>query len=162
PKGNKVKGKFGKSQDLRRRFARDIRAEHRRELAMLLGRELVGEDESGKRRDKVGGRTPILAAYFTIPTRLRATHRGRKVRAHVSRDGTIRFAGKVYNSPSAAGFRFRPRFRARPRPCRSDSLWFPGPPAKEGSPWESPFQLTTHCPNRMRGGRRQGALNGNA
>jgi len=103
PKGNKVKGKFGKSQDLRRRFARDIRAEHRRELAMLLGRELVGEDESGKRRDKVGGRTPILAAYFTIPTRLRATHRGRKVRAHVRRDGTIRFAGKVYNSPSAAG-----------------------------------------------------------
>src|SRR5439155_19390661 len=78
----------------------------------------------------------------------------------IAHQGFDRFPTSV--TSGSVLFRFRPRFRARPRPCRSDSLWFPGPPAKEGSPWESPFQLTTHCPNRMRGGRRQGALNGNA
>lgn len=38
PEGNKVKGKFAKSQDLRRKFAGAIRVQYRRELAQFLGK----------------------------------------------------------------------------------------------------------------------------
>jgi hypothetical protein len=103
PKGNKVKGKFAKSQDLRRKFASDIRLQYRQELAQLLGREVLVVERNGGTRSKSTGRVPILSEYLTIPTRLRAVHRGRSFKAHVRRDGSIRFGGKNFNSPSAAG-----------------------------------------------------------
>jgi|ERR1035437_2445487 hypothetical protein len=103
PKGNKVKGKFAKSQDLRRKFASAVRLQYRRELAQLLGREILVVERNGGTRSKSTGRVPILSEYITTPTRLRAVHRGKSFRAHVRRDGSIRFAGTNYNSPSAAG-----------------------------------------------------------
>lgn len=103
PKGNKVKGKFAKSQDLRRKFAGAIRMQYRRELAQLLGKEILVAGRNGRVRSKATGRIPILSEYLTVPTRLRASHRGKSFRAHVRRDGTIRFKGSNYNSPSAAG-----------------------------------------------------------
>jgi len=102
PKGNEVKGKFAKSQDLRRKFAKDIRLIQRDELDSLLGRVRIIE-EIPERPGNGNRRRPVLAAYFSIPTRLRATHLGKSLRAHVRRDGTIRFKGQVFNSPSAAG-----------------------------------------------------------
>jgi predicted GIY-YIG superfamily endonuclease len=101
-KGNKVKGKFAKSRDLRRQFARDIRSEYRKELALLLGREWT-DPQAARNQKESSVRPPALAAYFTAPRRLRATHKGKTFRAQVRRDGRIRFGGKVYESPSAAG-----------------------------------------------------------
>ena len=49
------------------------------------------------------GRTPVLAAYIGGPLKLRAKSKGEAMHATVSRTGTIRFNGKVYNSPSLAG-----------------------------------------------------------
>lgn len=100
PRGNEVKGKFAKSQDLRRKFARDIRLIQRQELDQLMGRvrQVNFEEEQ-----PASGRAPVMAAYFSAPTRLRAYHKGKTLRAHVRRDGSIRFRGKVYDSPSAAG-----------------------------------------------------------
>jgi hypothetical protein len=48
PIGNKLKGKFQKSEDIRRRFARDVRTYQRDELIWLLGRKVaeVGEIEA--------------------------------------------------------------------------------------------------------------------
>jgi hypothetical protein len=103
PKGNEVKGKFRSSQDLRRKFAKDIRMLYRRELAMLLGRELLEEAVGEKLNHKGKRRGPVLAAYVSGPLKLRAMHRGKTLRAHVRRDGSVRFRGKVYRSPSAAG-----------------------------------------------------------
>jgi len=101
-KGNRVKGKFAKSRDLRRQFARDIRSEYSKELASLLGREW--NDPRASRNDaETSARTPALAEYFSAPKRLRATYKGKTVRAQVRRDGRIRFGGKVYDSPSSAG-----------------------------------------------------------
>jgi hypothetical protein len=100
PKGNEVKGKFGDAQDLRRRFARDIRLIQRNELDALLGRERIIVQG---RSNQSNGHKPELAAYFTKPTRLRATYKRNLYRAHVRRDGRIRFRGTIYNSPSAAG-----------------------------------------------------------
>lgn len=59
----------------------------------------------------------FLAAYFTAPKRLRANHKGKTFRAHVRRDGSIRFGGKVYDSPSAAGS------AAVRRSCNGWSFW---------------------------------------
>jgi hypothetical protein len=38
PAGNKVKGKFGKCEDIRKKFARDVRRQQRDELRSLLGK----------------------------------------------------------------------------------------------------------------------------
>jgi hypothetical protein len=102
PKGNEVTGKFAKSQDLRRKFARDIRLIQRQELDQLMGRVRKADIEELPLHD--GHRAPVMAAYFSVPTRLRAQYKGTTLRAHVRRDGRIRFSKNVYNSPSAAAF----------------------------------------------------------
>ena len=100
PKGNKQKGKFLKSEDIRRRFARDIRSRQHNELLSLLGREKVLDVEEGK---LATGRQPVLANYIDGPMNLQARYKGKIIKAHVRRNGSIRFKGKVYLSPSFAG-----------------------------------------------------------
>jgi len=115
PKGNEVKGKFAKSQDLRRKLARDLRLIQRQELDLLLGRvRHIREEEPNKN----GVHGAVMAAFLTVPTRLRGTHKGKILRAHVRRDGRIRFSGKVYDSPSAAGAAAVGR-----RTCNGWSFW---------------------------------------
>jgi hypothetical protein len=45
---------------------------------------------------------PVLAPYVKERLYLRAKHKGKRVRARVRRDGKIRYAGKLFNSPSLA------------------------------------------------------------
>lgn len=100
PAGNKQKGKFAKSEDLRLRFRRDMR--------QSLDAEFNGMFEEPRpirrkpKAPKVDGRTPVLAKLVTAAFPIRAIYKGKIVRATVRRDGTIRFAGKIYNSPSLA------------------------------------------------------------
>lgn len=102
PRGNKVKGKFKSSENLKRRLKRDIKTFQRRELLDLIGQDfktdLVKISANGK-----NGRGPVLGAYVRAPLALRATVRGKKFKARVRRDGSIRFGKRIYNSPSAAG-----------------------------------------------------------
>jgi len=99
PAGNKVQGKFAKCEDIRKKFARDVRQRQRQELRSLLGKAiLLKEDEE----DLGGKRKPVLANYFDDRKELRAQYKGRTVVAHVRQDGSIRFNGKVYKSPSLA------------------------------------------------------------
>ena len=101
PSGNKQKGKFARSEDLRRRFRRDIKRSALAEVDRMVGeprpvraqREAIPND---------AGRKAVLAAYISGPLKLRAKFKGRIVKARVRRDGTVRFAGKVYTSPSLA------------------------------------------------------------
>ena len=51
---------------------------------------------------KANGRAPVLAVYVSKPIPLRAHFKGTIIKATVRRDGTLRFAGKIYNSPSLA------------------------------------------------------------
>ena len=51
-------------------------------------------------KEKKDGRTPPLAKYATSACPLRAHFKGKILKAAVRRDGTIRFAGKLYNSPA--------------------------------------------------------------
>lgn len=115
PNGNKQIGRFPRSEDIRRRFAREIRLKQRIELGELLGKasQVVSSGD-----DDDGGRPPSLARYVTSPIRLRARHKGKQLRASVRRDGRVRFAGKLYNSPSLAGAKAVKR-----RTCNGWTFW---------------------------------------
>jgi hypothetical protein len=99
PAGNKVKGKFAKCEDIRKKFARDVRRNQRDELRSLLGK---GEAEGKGREVVLESRGPVLASYITAPMNLRALFKGKTIVARARRDGLIRFKGTVYRSPSLA------------------------------------------------------------
>lgn len=99
PAGNKVKGKFAKCEDIRKKFARDVRRNQREELRSLLGKVGAKEESEETVSESKG---PVLATYVTAPMNLRAMFKGKNLMARVRRDGLIRFKGKVYRSPSLA------------------------------------------------------------
>ncbi len=115
PKGNKQKGKFLKSEDIRRRFARDIRLRHHNELLSLLGKEKVSGVEEGK---LANGKQAALANYIEGPIKLQARYKGKIIKAHVRRNGSIKFKGKVYWSPSLAA-----AAACKRRTCNGWTLW---------------------------------------
>ena len=115
PKGNKQKGKFLKSEDIRRRFARDIRLRHHNELLSLLGKEKVSGVEEGK---LANGKQAALANYIESPMKLQARYKGKTIKAHVRRNGSIKYKGKVYWSPSLAA-----ATACKRRSCNGWTFW---------------------------------------
>jgi len=101
PKGNVQSGKFTSSENLLRRFKRDIKAYHRAELNALVGQET--DLAMSKSTQEPDDQHVPLSGYVGKPFRLRARFKGRTLNAQVRRDGTIRFQGKIYRSPSVAG-----------------------------------------------------------
>jgi hypothetical protein len=102
PVGNRQSGKFFSSEDLRRKFARDIRTLQRKELVSIIGRKVVEKIER-KPKGSLQGKQPVLAYYIDRPTVLRAKYKGKQLKAQVRQDGSIRLNSKVYQSPSLAG-----------------------------------------------------------
>jgi len=47
--------------------------------------------------------TPVLAEYVRRTMTLHGRHKGQRLKATVRRNGTIRYAGKLFTSPSLAG-----------------------------------------------------------
>lgn len=94
PRGNKNKGKFKDSENLKRTLKRDVKSYQRKELLDLIGQDFKTDlvKISGK---QANGRQAILAPYVKKPFRLRASVKGRKFRARVRSDGSIRFRGKL-------------------------------------------------------------------
>lgn len=89
PKGNKQKGKFPKSEDIRCRFARDVKDRLNYEVALLLGNQ-PKQPASPSRGIKL--RRMKLRAWF----------KGKKLRAQLLKDGRVRLGGRVYDSLSTA------------------------------------------------------------
>lgn len=102
PPGNKQKGRFVKSEDLRRRFKRDWYAEMRVKLGDLLGRQarVLPEDPVPV---ETAGRKPVLAKCIDGPMTIRSRFKGKMLRAFVRKTGLIWFAGKHFTSPFLAG-----------------------------------------------------------
>jgi len=115
PKGNKQKGKFLKSDDIRIRFARDIRLRQHNELLSLLGKEKISEVKEGR---LAIGRQPVLANYIDRPMNLQARYKKKIIKAHVRRNGSIRFKRKVYLSPSLAA-----ASACKRRSCNGWTFW---------------------------------------
>ena len=89
PKGNKQKGKFPMSEDIRRRFARDVKDRLNYEVALLLGNK--------PRKAASHGRGSKLRR-----TKLKAWYKGKVFRALLLKGGKVRYKKRVYESPSAA------------------------------------------------------------
>lgn len=103
PTGNKQIGRFGRSENLAKRLKKDLRDHHREEMRSLLGDPASVRSAGAERHHETeAGRRVALAAYVTKPMAIRNKYKGRFVRAQVRRDGTIRFAKKVFQSPSMA------------------------------------------------------------
>lgn len=118
PAGNKQKGNLGKCEDLRRRFRRDIK---RCVLAEVDGLFAEYRSKRSRRESAVevrDGRKPVLAVFISKPMTLRGNYKGKTLIARVRRDGAVRFAGKVYTSPSLAAAAARKR-----RSCNGWQFW---------------------------------------
>jgi predicted GIY-YIG superfamily endonuclease len=105
PTGNKQKGQFVHSDDLSTVFRRAIRDSM---LADLDGIFVEPRRPSRKIRPVLmhpPGRRPVLAKFSKRPSILKARFKGTTLTARVRRDGTIRFAGQLYTSPSVAAAR---------------------------------------------------------
>ena len=114
PKENRVKGKLAGSENLRRRFQRDISMRQRQERNAIMGiaEEISepGEAQERKRQAKrrrlsggAGLKAEMPLAFVGKWFRIRADYKGKRYEAKVRANGKINLNGKLYSSPSFAG-----------------------------------------------------------
>lgn len=103
PPGNKQSGRFFNSENLRRKFKKDIKQVQRLELVALIGGKEFSRGKARIGALKTLSDGPELCRYLDgHGLTLRALHKGRTIKARVRRDGKIRFGSKLYKTPSAA------------------------------------------------------------
>ena len=110
PSGNRIGGKFVKSQNLAVKLRRDLRLWHReQERSLVPIRRQKDADKKVRVIAQSNGSPTPLAKYVSEPVRLRVRYKGKLYRAKIRRDGTILYDGTVYKTPSAAGNAVRKR-----------------------------------------------------
>jgi hypothetical protein len=102
PKGNRQVGKFARAENFNRKFRRAIKRLHEYEI-----NEIIGDNKDRKEivRKRIGnGKEASLAPYVSKfrTKKLRCYYQGKIYRAHIRKDGSIFFRGRVYTSPSLA------------------------------------------------------------
>ena len=115
PRGNVQRGKFGKAEDLRKEFRKDIAGAQRIELDGIVPGPARSKKSTPKKpvaKKRREGRIPVLAPFVDRRFHIRLRYKEKLYIAHVRRDGTIRFASnsaeadrlqdRVFASPSAA------------------------------------------------------------
>jgi hypothetical protein len=108
PSGNRIGGKFVRSQNLAVQLRRDLRLWHREQVRALVPARRRREEEKTVRVVEAGdGKPAPLAEYISGPLRLRVRYKGKLYRAKIRRDGTILYDGTVYKTPSAAATALR-------------------------------------------------------
>jgi len=101
PKGNRLKGKLIRSQDLRPEFKRAINKYYKKEIQTIFGQEKKDTVVERGIHRKVG-RQPVLAPYIANRFEIRLRYKGKLYKATARKDGSILYKGRVYNSPSVA------------------------------------------------------------
>jgi len=106
PTGNVQTSTFAKSENLLLSVRRQIKEQQRVDLDDIAPRVAPkmkkADVKAARKPPKPKGRQPALAKYVSKPFPIRFRFKAKLYTARVRKDGTIRFAGKVYNSPSAA------------------------------------------------------------
>ena len=115
PKGNKLKGKFLKAENLRRKFAYDIQQNQKSELISMIGKNILITEKVQIRGPE---KRAVLAQYVRDRMKLRANYKGSIITAQVMRDGTIRLGGKKYLSPSVSA-----AVACKRRSCNGWTFW---------------------------------------
>jgi vacuolar-type H+-ATPase subunit H len=106
PTGNAQRGKFAKADDLKRRLARDMKKYYQSEVDALLNRKRADLEQEAERIVAETSNRP-LAGLVDKRYKLRVRYKGKWYRARLRSDGRIRYGGKLYDSPSAAGHAVR-------------------------------------------------------
>ncbi|HEY0724336.1 MAG TPA: hypothetical protein VGD41_10180 [Pyrinomonadaceae bacterium] len=102
PKGNAQKGKFARSEDIKRKFGRDVRQRHRRDIDILLG--IRRKPDKPESRIHVAGKKGSLVRVLRgRALRLRRTYKGKLFKARLRKDGKVVHNRVIYPTPSAAG-----------------------------------------------------------
>jgi len=107
PKGNKVKGRLPHADNMAHRLKSRIKTRQETNLNAVLNlsrKPAVKKAPKTTVVEKPSGRKPILAPYAGKPVALQRVYKGTVYKASVLADGTIRYAGKCFNSPSLAAF----------------------------------------------------------
>jgi len=101
PPGNKVAGKFAGSENFRSTLNKIMTEADADRRASILGGHLAERRRRAKTSRAKG--VARLAGISDKSIQLRATYEGQHYWARLRRDGTIRYRGKTFRSPSAAG-----------------------------------------------------------
>jgi len=99
PSGNRKSGKFLRSQDLKPDFKNAITSSQRMEINSMFG---LKEEETKASRGKLLKDKLSVLAMLNRKFKIRISYKGELHKAVVIKNGTIRYKGKVYNSPSLA------------------------------------------------------------
>lgn len=99
PKGNNQKGKFAKSEDIKRRFGRDVRQKSDNEIDIMLG-YAVRHRADPVPPGKPGNMVKVLRGRRL---RLRRVYKGKLYKASLRKDGKVLMNRVLYPSASAAG-----------------------------------------------------------
>ena len=100
PRGNNQKGKFAKSEDIKRRFGRDVRQKYIGEWRSLLGKPLkIAKKSKPAPKGKLGNMVKLLRGSGM---RLRRKYKGILYKARLRKDGKVQMKGVIYTSASAA------------------------------------------------------------
>ncbi len=98
PPGNRQKAKFVRSEDLKRRFRRDVQRRQKQELDSIMGTDA----KTAPRTQKTIGNS-LIDIYAAGIRSIRAKHKGQVFTARITRAGEIIFRKQKYKSPSGAG-----------------------------------------------------------
>src|SRR6185437_4508700 len=103
PEGNHQGGKFANSENLRRRFKQDIKSYLGEQLELIIGGK-NGLKGTLRMRAQEFDDSAELTKYLNGrgPWHLKAMYKRKTLHARVRRDGKIRFAGQLFDSPSGA------------------------------------------------------------
>ena len=100
PAGNRVSGGFGRPQNMYRALHRAMSDADADRRARILGGHVARRLRRRRTRSAKG--SVVLAGLVERRIALRAKSRGRVFKATLRRDGFVSFAGRKYESPSAA------------------------------------------------------------
>jgi RAMA domain-containing protein/GIY-YIG catalytic domain-containing protein len=101
PSGNKQMGRFAASRSLLGELNRKMAEEDAARRARLLGGAV--SRQLRRKRSAHGSGSGVFAGLFDRAIQLFAKHRGKRFKARLTRKGDVRFRGRKYPSPSAAG-----------------------------------------------------------
>jgi hypothetical protein len=100
PTGNKVKGIFAKSENLLRKMRWHYRQKSKEEEKSMFLSPKVAAEKAAKKTKTAGGKSKV--ASYLVWRKIRGTISGKTYWAILRANGTIRYNGKIYDSPSAA------------------------------------------------------------
>ena len=110
--GNRMRGRFGNAQDIKRQFRQDFKRAQNNEMNDIFGPRCSASQEIKSKEHKRKGTEAVLAPFARKRFHIRMRYKGKNYIAYVRHNGSIvfaaesaeaeRFKGKIFLSPSAA------------------------------------------------------------